>query len=374
VTISRIEISRHTLALDPAFPAAWDSQPRGTFSATVVAVIDDSGARGFGSGGRLRDLVDYADLFLGRDPLDLERHHEIVANASFHAGRLWPVEVALWDLAGKLRGVPVWQMVGGRSNRVAAYASTGVHRSPRAAADTAQAAAANGFRALKLRLGRVRRDDDLAVVASVRAAAGPDTDLLVDCNQGWRMPWDTARPWSVDSALALAGDLAEAGVRWMEEPLHRGDIAGMRRLRAEAGLLIAGGEMTRELHEFDTLLANNCLDVYQPDATLTGGMEGLRRLAAAVESAGCMFTPHTWGDGLALMANLHLAAGAASPPYVEFPWDPPEWTSDRRDFVLAEPITVGADGMITLPDAPGLGVELDEERLEATLVSREVFS
>jgi L-alanine-DL-glutamate epimerase-like enolase superfamily enzyme len=374
VTIVRIDVSQHDLPLDPPFPAAWDPRPRETFSVTIVRVTDDTGAQGFGSGGPMRDLTDFAGLFLGRDPLDLPRHHEVVANASFHAGRMWPLEVALWDLAGKLRGVPLWQMVGGRSERVAAYASTGVHRQPAAAVETALEVRGRGFPAMKLRLGRPRLEDDLDVVAAVCDAVAGDMKVLVDCNQAWRMPWDTARPWTVEHAIDVAQRLADLGVYWMEEPLHRGDVAGMRRLRESAGLLIAGGEMTREIHELEALLANGCLDVFQPDATLTGGVEGLRRLAAGVEAAGCAFTPHTWGDGLAVMANLHLAAGASSPPFVEYPLDPPEWSLDRRDFVLVAPIEVDAEAWITMPDAPGLGVDLDEERLEATLVSHVAFT
>jgi L-alanine-DL-glutamate epimerase-like enolase superfamily enzyme len=125
--------------------------------------------------------------------------------------------------------------------------------------------------------------------------------------------------------------------------------------------------MTRERHEFDALLEHDSLDVYQPDAVCTLGIEGVRRLAAAVETRGRVLTPHTWGNGIGLLANLHVAAGASNAPFVEFPYDPPEWTPARRDFVLAKPVDVDANGWVELGDAPGLGAGVDEAALAATL-------
>lgn len=190
---------------------------------------------------------------------------------------------------------------------------------------------------------------------------------MVDCNQGWRMPWDTAPPWSLAEALTVADELADRDVYWMEEPLHRGDHAGMAMLRERGGVLVAGGEMTRELHELRLMLLAGSLDVYQPDAVVTGGIGGLRHLAAEVAAAGHTFSPHTWGSGVALMANAHLTAGTVGTTFLEYPFDPPEWTEGRRDFLLTEPIV--CNGRIDLDDRPGLGLELDPERLRHTQVS-----
>jgi L-alanine-DL-glutamate epimerase-like enolase superfamily enzyme len=138
-------------------------------------------------------------------------------------------------------------------------------------------------------------------------------------------------------------------------------------------LRIAGGEMTRERYEFDQLLAGDCLDVFQPDVACSLGMEGLRKLAQAVESHGKVFTPHTWGNGIGLAANLHLTSGAASAPFIEFPYDPPEWSIERRDFMLRNPIDIDSEGWITLSDAPGLGLSIDEDILAATLSSSSTY-
>ena len=364
--IEAIQITHHRLTLDPPFPAAWDPTPRRGFPVAVVRVRDSSGAVGVGAGDPLRGLVDYEHLFLGSDPTDLDRHSAVLENVAFLDGRPWPFELALWDLAGKLQGLAVWRMLRGTNPRVDLYASFGTHRGPEETVENAVAVVERGFRAIKLRFGRVERRDDLAVLDAVRSAVGDEIAIMVDCNQGWRMPWDTSPPATFEEARRLAAELADRDVFWMEEPLHRGDHAGMARLRSETDVRIAGGEMTRELHEFDLLLDAGALDVYQPDAAVTGGIGGLRRIAHAVRSAGCVFSPHTWGSGLALIANAHLVAGTGGTPYLEYPLDPPEWIEERRDFILTEPIR--ADGTLELSEAPGFGIELDSPALDRTRV------
>ena len=373
-TITRIEITHHQLPLDPPFPASWDPQPRTKFPATIVRVHDSDGRVGIGSGDAMYGFADYQRYFLGEDPLDLERHAAVLSNIEFHAGRPWPMDIALWDLVGKIRDEPIWQMVGGRSNRIQAYASSGVHRPVAEMVEVAKRAKGLGFPALKVRFGRPQLDDDLAVISAVRDAVGDALELMVDCNQGWRMPWDTQRPWDVDKATSVAQRLEAERVYWMEEPLHRGDYDGMAELRNRVSISIAGGEMTREPYEFRELLARNCFDVFQPDAVCSMGISGLRHLAVEVEQAGKIFTPHTWGNGIGVMANLHLTAGTVSTPFIEFPFDPPEWSTARRDFILTDTIEADEDGWITLSERPGLGIELDEVALARTLSGQATFA
>jgi L-alanine-DL-glutamate epimerase-like enolase superfamily enzyme len=335
------------------------------FDATVVRVETDEGVTGVGSGDAMVGFAGHESLFVGQDPLALERHYRILANIAFHYGRCWPLDLALWDLAGKILGQPCWRLLGALSDRVPAYASSGSLRDSGAMADRARAYREEGFRAMKIRFHRGDWRDDVRVVKAVRSAVGDDMTLLVDCNQGWRMPWDTALPWTFKDALEVARHLAELGVFWMEEPLHRGDYDGMAALRQAAGVRIAGGEMTRELYEFRTLIERGCLDVLQPDAALVGGITGLRRVALMAQEHNLAFTPHTWTNGVGVLANAHLVAGCVGQPFVEFPYDPPEWSTARRDFMLTEPVKVEG-GSIVLSDRPGLGCHLDEDRLAAT--------
>lgn len=364
--ISAIEITQHRLPLDPCFNASWDRRPRTHFDATLVRVRTDEGLEGWGSGDLMLGFAGHEELFIGKDPLRLERHHAVLSHIDFHYGRCWPLDLALWDLAGKIVGQPVWKMLGGRHDQVRAYASTGTLRDPAQMADTAERLLAEGFPAMKIRFHRQDWRDDVAALAEVRRRVGDRLTLMVDCNQGWRMPWDVKAPWTFKDALAVARELERLDIYWMEEPLHRSDIDGMRRLRDKTGVRIAGGEMTREPSAFRDLLVAGAIDVLQPDAALVGGITGLRRVAYMAEQHGATFTPHTWTNGAGLIANLHLTAGIADAPFIEFPYDPPEWSLDRRDFLLAEPLRPTNDGWLQLSEAPGLGYALDEDALKRT--------
>ena len=367
--ITGIEITHHRLPLDPPFHASWDTKPRVSFDATIVRVRTDEGLVGLGSGDTMTGFAGHEALFIGQDPMAIERHYRILSNIQFHYGRPWPLDLALWDLAGKITGQPCWKLLGGLSSSIAAYASSGTLRNPDALADAAERYLAEGFRALKIRFHRGDWRADIRALEAVRARVGMTLELMVDCNQGWRMSWDAYAPWSLKDALQVARELERLGVYWMEEPLHRADREGMRRLREMVDLRIAGGEMTREMSEFRDLIREGCLDVVQPDAALVGGITGLRRVAAMAQEANLVFTPHTWTNGMGVVANCHLTAGLADAPFIEFPLDPPDWSLARRDFMMAEPLTVGADGMIRLSDRPGMGYDLDEDLLASTRLS-----
>ncbi len=361
--IASIRISQHRLPLAPPFRASWDSKPRVHFDATVVRVTTDSGLCGVGSGDLMLGFKGHESLFIGQDPLAIERHYRVLSNLDFHYGRCWPLDLALWDLIGKITGQPCWKLLGGLSNRVGAYASSGTLRDPGAMAEAAERYLAQGFRALKLRFHRGDWREDVQALEAVRARVGHRLELMVDCNQGWRMMWDTEAAWTLKDAVAVARELERLGVYWMEEPLHRGDYTGMRALRDKVDIRIAGGEMTRQAHELRELI--NCVDVVQPDAALVGGITGLRRVAVMAQENNVLFTPHTWTNGMGVMANTHLVAGLGSAPWIEFPYDPPEWDLDRRDFMMARPLRA-VNGWLTLDDSPGMGIELDEDRLTHT--------
>jgi L-alanine-DL-glutamate epimerase-like enolase superfamily enzyme len=367
--ITAVAISHHRLPLAPPFNASWDSRPREHFDATIVRVTTDGGLVGVASGDRMLGFEGHESLFVGEDPLAIERHYRVLSNIDFHYGRCWPLDLALWDLAGKILGAPCWKLLGGLANRVRAYASSGTLREPAAQADAAEAYLAQGFPALKLRFHRGDWRADLRSLEAVRARVGGRLELLVDCNQGWRLPWDTQAPWTFKDALAVARELERLDVYWMEEPLHRADRAGMRALREATAVRIAAGEMTRQLHELRELIDGGCVDVLQPDAALVGGITGLKRIAIIAQEHHVVFTPHTWTNGMGVTANAHLVAGLADAPFLEYPFDPPEWSLQRRDFMLSSPLQVDAQGWITLSDAPGMGYLPDEGRLLATRIA-----
>ena len=141
-----IRLVRLSLPLTPPFPAAWDPEPRRAFPATVVLVDTDEGVRGVGSGDSMDGFDGYVDLFIGTDPLALARQVRALETVAFHGCRPWPLEAALWDIAGQVTGQPVARLLGGFTDRLPAYASTGALAAPSARVEMALAAAEMGSR------------------------------------------------------------------------------------------------------------------------------------------------------------------------------------------------------------------------------------
>jgi L-alanine-DL-glutamate epimerase-like enolase superfamily enzyme len=153
-------------------------------------------------------------------------------------------------------------------------------------------------------------------------------------------------------------------VYWLEEPLDRMDYDGMRELRTQTRVRIAGAELNSRFQEYAALVNNRCLDVLQPDATFVGGISTSQKIAALAGANGLGFAPHTWTNGIGLLINMHVMAAAPNCAYCEFPFDPPGWTVEARDGILAENIDIDAEGFVRLPDAPGLGIAVDPEKLD----------
>ena len=356
--ITAIRLDRMRLPLDPPFRAAWDPVPRRHFDATLVRVETDAGVTGYGSGDTMDGFAAYADLFTGTDPLRIAEHVKTIESIGFHAARYWPLEAALWDIAGKVTGQPVSVLFGGARDRLPAYASFGEAKSAAARAEAAVAAKAAGFRAVKIRISRTDVAGSLAAVRATRDAVGQDIEIMADLNQWWRMPGDTSPALDVAAVRRIAAELADLGVLWLEEPLPGGDLDGMRSLRRQ--IRVAGGEMARTPRELLDAMGAGALDVLQPDVVLAVGMLRARTIAELALLGNRWFSPHTWTNGLGLLANLHVVAGVGGGPYVEFPYDPPGWTEERRDFFLDRPVRVDADGNLPVPAAPGLGAAIDE--------------
>jgi D-galactarolactone cycloisomerase len=364
--ITGVRLVHVSRALEPPFRAAWDPNPRRTTEATLVFVDTDEGLTGVGSGDTMSDFPRYAHHFVGEDPMRMSRHVRVLETLSFHAGRYWPLEAALWDLVGKICGQPVSNLFGGATDRVPAYASTGALMGPSERARSALACRDRGFKAIKLRVDPWRFEEGVAAVEAVKDAVGDSMDVMVDINQAWRMAGDPTRSIDPAAARKIAGRLRDLDVLWLEEPLPLTDIEGLKSLRRSGSPRVAGGEMVRTPDELLRLLREDAIDVYQPDVVLSVGMMRCRMIAEMALASGRWFTPHTWTDGgIGLLANLHVAAGVGGGPYLEFPYDPPGWSPEARDFLLAEPLDIDAEGYLEIPDRPGLGVELSAEVLEA---------
>jgi L-alanine-DL-glutamate epimerase-like enolase superfamily enzyme len=363
--ITAIESRVYRYPLDPPFRAAWDPVERIEQEATVVLVHTDEGLTGMASGGDgLPDRAALERFLVGLDPLRTEAVREVCETVDLHGGRPWAVEIAVWDLVGRALGQPLWKLLGGRSERLVAYASTGELVAPAERADRCLGLVDAGIRAVKVRFHLGSWRDDVAVVRAVREAVGDRLEIMVDANQGWRMPGDREPRWDVATAAQCARELEELGVYWLEEPLRTDDADGYAALRRRTSVRLAAGELVRQQHEARDLVVRGQVDVVQADVLFVGGIGGCRRIAALADLHGRAWSPHTWSNGLGFLANLHAALAFSPVPFVEVPFDPPTWAPERRDWLLPEPVRIAADGTVAPPPGPGLGVDVDLDALE----------
>ena len=346
---------------------AWAPGSQWTrFWGTIVKIFTDEGIVGIGSPGygispKIESWI--KPQLIGQDPFALERHARIFRNA----GEGWGVEIALWDIIGKACGQPVYKLWGGYRDRVPAYASCIEMRGPQRRADDVLRFKEVGWRAAKLRTHDWTVAKDIAQVAVVRSAVGGDFTLMVDANQAQQpgtMQPEEGPVWDYARALQTARELQDLGVYWLEEPLGRHDFDNLSRLCEAVEILIAGGENNLGLHEYRWLVERNCYDVLQPEAMVGETMSQIRKACAYAEMHHKLCAPHHGGGGLGFVAHLHLCAAIPNCPFVEVFHEPPGLDSDLFQWYLKEPIRIDpADGCMPLPQKPGLGVELDEEKI-----------
>lgn len=276
------------------------------------------------------------------------------------------IEPAVWDIVGKARGKPVYQLLGGQPGEVKLYASTGELRSGEERAVEVAARMAEGFEAVKLRVHADTIEEDLAQLRTTRQRCGDEVVLGVDANQAWRVAAiaECAR-WDHDRALAFCRGAEELGFAWVEEPLPMDAYADLARLTAATSIKIAGGELNNQgLAELGHMVERGCYDWYQPDAVMVGGIAETWAIVQRVRAAGAAYSPHTWTNGIGFAINLQIfgALPERDDKFLEFPLDPPGWVPTGRDGLLTQPFEHDR-GRLSLPTLPGLGFEIDPSQL-----------
>ena len=267
------------------------------------------------------------------------------------------IDIALWDLFGKICNQPVSRLLGGNyRTRIKPYGSI-LFDEPARLRDTLEQTVERGFRAIKLGwrpFGRVSSRYDELLVRTARETVGPEIELLVDAG-GSEEYWPHGFKWALNTAKMLA----EYDIGWFEEPLPPDDLEGYIRLREAAPLPIAGGEVLTRRQAFMPWIERGAVDVLQPDATKCGGLSEARRIAWAAYDHNIQFVSHGWNTGVGVAADLQLAAAIPVARYVEY-LTPAAYIEE----ILTEPFKIDAEGFLEIPQKPGLGIEIDRAALK----------
>jgi len=333
-----------------------------------VELHTDEGLSGWGAVfshmKQARGALEWLKKFvMNETPLEVERVTEKLHEISYWYGRggamthaISGINIALWDLAGKALGQPVHTLLGGKHrDAVPVYGSVLFHP-VETLPERIQEMKERGFRAMKLGwepFGQEGLATDEKLVRTAREAAGPESVLLVDA--GGSYPFWKLR---FKDALEQARMLADYGVYWFEEPLAPDDIEGYVRLTDQSPVKIAHGEVLTRRQSFVPYFSRRAMDIAQPDATKVGGLSEMRRIAWMAEAHGIELVPHGWNTAVGVAADIHLVATLPTRSFVEFNVGNP-----LVEDLLDEPFALDADGCLPVPAAPGLGIELNRDKL-----------
>lgn len=345
---------------------------------TLIAVHTDEGLTGWGSAFTNDALVHASlqilePLYRNENALEPERVSETLHQHTFWLGRggsithtISGIDIALWDILGQAAGQPVGRLLGGRyRERVRPYASILMDEPARLREHLLQVRAL-GFRAIKMGwgpFGRVSDALDENIVATARETIGADCLLMVDAGASDAF-WKNGYKW----ALRAAEMLQAYDVFWFEEALHPDALHDYVKLREHARVPIAGGEVFTRRQSFLTWLDAGAFDIVQPDVTKVGGISEERKIAWHAREKGARFIPHGWNTALGLAADLHLASAFPETDLVEYLTGSP-----FIDELVATPWQLDDEGMLHIPNAPGLGVSLNRDAVEKYTSGAKLF-
>ncbi|MDN2580928.1 mandelate racemase/muconate lactonizing enzyme family protein [Aquibium sp. ELW1220] len=355
-----------------------------TFDAAILRIETDDGLVGWGEGknaagsaGTYAALVhmlnhEVAPRLIGRDPADISQIWEMLYNGVRHekaaaAGHAMPelsrrgisvaaisaVDIALWDILGKSLGQPVWRLLGGRkAERLPAYASGGWAPADRIGEQLQSYIDAGGFRAVKMRVGAMDGPPHVSAarVRAAREALGPDVQLMVDAHG----------TYTVADAKRFVHMVADCDLTWFEEPVIADDKAGMAEVRASGPVPIASGESEATRFAFRDLAILKAVDVFQPDPAFCGGITEAMRIGALASAFNLRLSPHLWAGAPCFFAGLHVCAASPASFVIEYSLGANPMIHD-----LVEDDVSVKDGLIAIPDRPGLGFTIAESFLEA---------
>ena len=334
---------------------------------SFVEIHTDQGLVGIGPAVAPQFLPRIKELLLDKDPFDIEKHVHMMRH--FVLGTPYSgsagIDIALWDLIGKACEQPLYKLWGGGKHRVIPYASMVLLSTPEERADMATKLADEGWKAIKLRLHHETIAEDLRTMETVRNAVGDRMTIMVDGNQAQSSgTWQPGVRWDFRRAMDTARELEKMDCFWLEEPLPRHQFDRIAEMCSKLEMPIAGGENNRGIHEFVQMVTQGVYDVLQPESMVLDGITALRKIGVLAETFGKQIVPHHGGRNLGLIAHLHLVASWPHAPFLEVLHDPPVGDYHHPFAMLADPPEVDAEGFMTVPQGPGLGVEINPEMID----------
>ena len=356
--------------------------------ALLVCVHTDEGFIGLGEAASYGGFLESTEslvvgelrrTIVGEDPFRVEKLWQMMATRAHQRGRrgmlmmaISGIDIALWDIIGQATRTPLYRLLGGYRDTLAAYASAGFYagnKDSRALAEEVGGYAERGFKCVKIKVGRQRDalmnplndmqatdyatvtfDEDVERVRAARAAIGPGVKLAIDANNAW----------TPSLALTFMAQVQDQDIYWLEEPVATEDHEGSALVAQQLITPVAGYETETGLPGFRAMMSARAVDIVQPDVIWSGGITECRKIAAVAQAHGLPVIPHVFSSAVSSIANMHFIASIPNGSWLEFDQNPNALRSD----LFEEPLTVGPDGNVCLPERPGLGVTLNMETVD----------
>lgn len=384
--ITDVTVTKLSYEMDLPMADAIHFMPARTL--LVVHVHTDAGITGIGEsaayGGSLTSMEtlvtgELRTAILGKDPFMVEQLWRSMTTSSQQRGArgmlmmaVSGVDIALWDIVGQATNTPLYRLLGGYRDSLTGYASAGFYanqKSPSDLADEAGGYVDQGFSWLKMKVGRnpdvmlsplhdmPERDyapvpftDDVERVQAVREAVGPEVRIAIDANNAW----------TPSEAIRFMRQVEPLDIAWLEEPVSTEDLAGSAEVARAVDTPVAGYETETSLAGFRNLITAQAVDIVQPDVIWSGGITPTRKIAALAEAYHLPVIPHVFSSAIATVANMHLIASIPNGGLLECDQNP----NPLRTDLLETPVVVDSDGVVSVPDEPGLGIRLNQDTVE----------
>ena len=379
--IERIELHQLVGHIDAPYKSsmAWKT----TRNTLAVKVIADDGTYGWGETGTdAKGFAEIAQSIIGENPENFGSIWQSIVNTRYQGGGYAgiasnvasAIDMALHDLVGKARGLPVYEILGGKvRDKICTYA-TGLFYTERDVKDPtwpdllneAQEHVESGFKAMKMKIGGLTVDEDVDRVHALRRQVGDDIRIMVDANEAY----------DPGTAITVARRIADANVTWFEEPTSSRNLDDNLLITTKSPVPTAGGESASTRRDVARLLRGRTFDMIQPEVVNVGGISELKLCAQMSEAFNVQFIPHFFNTHISLAGILHVLATISQPPpadpkepFVNEPVTEFDQTIHPVRSALTEPFFAQKDGYITIPDGPGLGIEVNEDALDHFRVS-----
>ena len=345
---------------------AWSpgSTVKSNIGGTTFTEIElDSGEIGIGPGCDTSILNDAKEYLVGKNPSDVIDHFKylIYKTRNIPYNGLAGIDVALWDLKGKIESKSISEILGKKKDFLIPYSSFVVLSDPDERAEMAEKIMNDGWKAIKVRLHHDEYEKDIETIEKIVSKTGNNMDILVDANQAQSSyPWQPGIIWDFDRAKKTNEAMHELGCYWLEEPRPRFNYKELSELVSMNKTKIAGGENNTVVADFHEMVEKNAYDILQPESMVLGGITPLIEIGNLSKIAKKEIVPHHGGGDIGVIAHIHLLSTWENAPYCEMLNDPPLSSYKHKFFIFNENPEV-VDGKIKVPDSPGLGVTIKED-------------